>query len=169
MREVVNLEKIVGDHIISYKGSFYDKTDNTLNVIMELCQSNLRAIMMKQTFSREELLSFIVQIVSAFLELSSKGLMHLDLKPENILISGSDYFKICDFGCSQSTPRSVLSHYNTNIFGTFNYLAPELSSNYQGHYTKSSADVWSLGIILYEMVYRVLPFRTGKDRCVLHQ
>jgi len=65
-------------------------------------------------------------MVSAFLELSSKNLMHLDLKPENILIShvSDDYYKICDFGCSQISTKSKINEYEKDDFGTFNYLAP---------------------------------------------
>lgn len=97
---------------------------------MELGEKNLRGVMINQTFTQAELLSFILQMVSAFLELSRKGLMHLDLKPENILEITKGYYKICDFGCSQSSPKSILTHYSNNVFGTLNYLPPELLSNY---------------------------------------
>lgn len=60
-------------------------------------------------------MSFMVQIVSAFLELDSSSVMHLDLKPENILImsesSDIKHFVICDFGCSQKSVSAKFSKY----------------------------------------------------------
>lgn len=104
-------------------------------------------------------MSFIVQMNSAFLELLDKKLMHLDLKPENILISKTNpnYYKICDFGCAQIAIKSKMTKYNDSTFGTFNYLAPENYLDYHGKLTNTSADIWSLGVILYEMVYKKLP------------
>ena len=77
-------------------------------------------------YTKKELLMFIVQMVSAFLELSNKKIMHLDLKPENILVSksSSSLYKICDFGCAQIAVQSKLTKYKNEAFGTFNYLAP---------------------------------------------
>lgn len=51
-----------------------------------------------------------------------------------------------------------MSGYEVTAFGTFNYLAPEIHVNYQGIKTRNSADVWSLGITLYEMIFWRLPF-----------
>ena len=50
------------------------------------------------------------------------------------------------------------------MFGTFNYLAPEVFLNFQGQKTRSSADMWSLGIILYEMVFWRYPFPAQNDK-----
>lgn len=74
--------------------------------------------------SKQELLLFIVQVVSAFLELEKFNVMHLDLKPENILVASDGYYKICDFGCSQLAEKSRITRYNNDIFGTHNYMAP---------------------------------------------
>lgn len=86
--------------------------------------------------------------------------MHLDLKPQNILIANKEgtYFKLCDFGCSQISNYSKMSGYEVTAFGTFNYLAPEMHVSYDGEKTRNSADVWSLGVTLYEMIFWRLPF-----------
>jgi serine/threonine protein kinase len=80
-REVENLEKVENDHIIKYYTSIYDNSESTLNLIMELGSASLRTQIALKTYSRAELLSFIAQMTSAFLELLEKKLMHLDLKP----------------------------------------------------------------------------------------
>ena len=81
--------------------------------------------------------------------------MHLDLKPENILVANKEgtHYKLCDFGCSQLSEFSKMSGYEITSFGTFNYLAPEMHVSYEGEKTRSSADVWSLGVTLYEMIF----------------
>lgn len=53
MNEVMHLERIVGDHIITYKGCYFDEEDQTLNVIMELGQDNLRTVMNNKLFTEE--------------------------------------------------------------------------------------------------------------------
>ncbi len=115
------------------------------------------------------MLSFIVQMVSAFLDLDRKKLMHLDYKPENVLKAGKNgrYYKICDFGCAQISAISRMSGYEKSVFGTFNYLAPELLLNYKGKKTRNSADIWAFGITLYEMMFWRLPFtKKSNDKII---
>lgn len=95
--------------------------------------------------------------------------MHLDFKPENILLLDKEgkYFKICDFGCAQISNLSKLSGYEKSAFGTFNYLAPEVFLNYQGKKRRSSADIWALGVTLYEMIFWKLPFpKTNENELI---
>lgn len=160
-QEVNLLKDLENDHVISYKDSFYDSQDFNLNMVMEMCHDSLRGQMLDhKAFSIRKLESFLVQITSAFLALSSHNVMHLDLKPENILVASEegDYFKLCDFGCAQISNYSKMSGYEANAFGTFNYLAPEMHFNFGGEKTRSSADMWSLGVTLYEMIFWKLPF-----------
>jgi serine/threonine protein kinase len=134
------------------KDFFYDSSEFYLNIVLELCSGSLRNQLNKNhTYSEAELISFMTQIISAFLELENKKIMHLDLKPENILLADDDgkHYKICDFGCSQMSEISRLSGYETQVFGTFNYLAPEVYLNYKGSKHRNSADIWAFGITLY--------------------
>jgi serine/threonine protein kinase len=56
-----------------------------------------------------------------------------------------------------------MTKYDNQLFGTFNYLAPENYLHYQGKLTNTSADIWSLGVILYEMIYKRLPLEVDRD------
>merc|ERR1711874_497952 len=80
-------------------------------------------------------------------------IIHRDLKPDNILFDGENNIKIGDFGLSEEfTPGEKLS----SFCGTAEYMAPEV---FQGHkFDGPKVDVWSLGIMLYEMLTATLPF-----------
>ena len=81
-----------------------------------------------------------------------QGLIHRDIKPENILIKDGNIIKICDFGwCVQS---DGMQQRNT-FCGTLEYMAPEMIQNKNHNHT---LDIWSLGILLYELVHGRAPF-----------
>ncbi|ETW38949.1 TKL protein kinase [Plasmodium falciparum Tanzania (2000708)] len=97
--------------------------------------------------------------ITAFMSfLHNKGIMHCDLKSSNILISITRDIKICDFGLS------VFNKYNKpkylGIVGTYQWTAPEVLRS-EG-YTKE-ADIYSFGVILWEMIHRKIPFSDMKN------
>ena len=79
------------------------------------------------------------------------NLLHRDIKPENILLDSSSVPKLSDFGWS-----ALVKNKSRNTFcGTFEYMAPEMYENEE--YT-FSVDVWSIGILLYELLHKRSPF-----------
>jgi len=87
-----------------------------------------------------------------------QGLIHRDIKPENILIKEGNIIKICDFGwCVQSDANNM----RNTFCGTLEYMAPEMISNKAHNHT---LDIWSLGILLYELVHGKAPFTGSHPR-----
>lgn len=86
--------------------------------------------------------------------LHENHLVHRDLKPENILITKKDTVKLCDFGCCVD----IRSGFRETFCGTFEYMAPEIIKELPYN---QAVDIWSLGILLYEMLHGHSPFCTG--------
>ena len=106
------------------------------------------------------------QLVCGMYYVHSQGVVHRDLKPENILVTHDDVCKITDFGLSNVQNTDTFGQVPNNLnmktcCGTPYYVAPEVVTKKEG-YNGFTADVWSLGIILYVMVVGDLPF-TAKD------
>jgi len=113
-----------------------------------------------------EVLDVAIQCASALSAAHSTGIVHRDLKPENIMIRFDGIVKILDFGLAklteQLTPGSVDTEAPTSlktspgvVIGTVAYMAPEQA---RGIDIDARADIWSLGVVLYELVAGCLPF-----------
>ena len=110
--------------------------------------------------------NYFQQLVVGLNYVHSQGVVHRDLKPENILITHDDVCKITDFGLSNVQNTDTMGQVPPNMnmqtcCGTPYYVAPEVVTRKSG-YNGFTADVWSLGIILYVMLLGDLPF-TAKD------
>jgi calcium/calmodulin-dependent protein kinase I len=106
------------------------------------------------------------QLATALYYLHTFGIAHRDLKPENILMfddSDTATCKIVDFGLSKIIGPSESS---TDPFGTLSYVAPEVLL--QKPYGRE-VDIWSLGVIAYMLLCRVLPFDDEDDREIARQ
>jgi serine/threonine protein kinase len=80
----------------------------------------------------------------------SRNIIHRDIKPGNILIFDEDRLKLADFGFTKVMNPNAL---NDTHVGTQGYLAPEINANSPTHYP--GTDIWSLGVVLHDMMYGV--------------
>ncbi len=103
----------------------------------------------------DRLSDFVLQICSALDYIHQRGIIHFDLKPGNIMVNEQEYIKILDFGLASRISGSE----KITAKGTLEYMAPEMLL---GERVDSRADLYSLGIILFELIAGRLPFEQGE-------
>src|SRR5437588_2236941 len=124
----------------------------------------------KEPLPLNTILKIGVQVAEALSAAHAAGIIHRDIKPENIMIRRDGYAKVLDFGLAKlSEPPAVATgssgsedatriQFNTNpgvVMGTVSYMSPEQA---RGNPTDARTDIWSLGVVLYEMLARKVPF-----------
>ncbi|MFN0246806.1 MAG: protein kinase domain-containing protein [Kofleriaceae bacterium] len=126
-------------------------------IVTELVEGrDLAARLATSRLSLVEIVDIFGQVCDGVAAAHAAGIVHRDLKPANILV-GNVGVKVADFGLAQlGTDTSILTLTRTNIaMGTFHYLAPEQRKD--AHAVDHRADIWALGVILYEMLTGELP------------
>src|SRR6478736_1407223 len=127
----------------------------------------LRQRLMRGRIEVGETVDVAIQVANALVAAHETGIVHRDIKPENIMLRPDGYVKVLDFGIAKlaeqqvplTTPRDeALSLVETNlgsILGTVRYMSPEQAC---GGQVDNTTDIWSLGVVLYEMVTGNAPF-----------
>jgi serine/threonine-protein kinase len=131
----------------------------------------LRTRMRGKKLSLADTLDIALQVASALVAAHAAGIVHRDIKPENIMVRPDGLIKVLDFGIAKyAEPRRAYDAEESwvrtatgAVVGTTAYMSPEQA---RGQEVDARADIWSLGVILYEMVARRLPFpgKTPTDR-----
>lgn len=99
-------------------------------------------------------LFFMTQILRAVQHAHDKGIVHRDIKPQNIILLKNGNIKVTDFGIARFS-RSETRTLTEQAIGSVHYIAPEQA---KGEYTDEKADIYSLGVVLYEMLAGSVPF-----------
>src|SRR5437773_2526434 len=126
----------------------------------------LRALLARGRMNLHEALEIALQVASALAAAHETGVVHRDIKPENIMLRPDGYAKVLDFGIAKLTeqhPGSDSHEIGTTtlqtqpglLLGTAHYMSPEQA---RGQTVDARSDIWSLGVVLYEMVGGVPPF-----------
>ena len=158
LNEVRILASINSPYVISYKESFIDETDQTLNIIMEyaddgdLYQKIKLYIKNKTFFMEHDIWRIFIQITKGLHDLHEYNILHRDLKSANVFLFKNGMAKLGDLNVSKITTRG-LGYTQT---GTPYYASPEVWKD-KPYNLKS--DIWSLGCVFYELIMLTTPFK----------
>jgi predicted Ser/Thr protein kinase len=137
----------------------FGRTEEFFYFMMEYVDgANLRALMRDGTLTPQKTLRIVPQICRALQFAHDEGIVHRDIKPENILVDKKERVKIADFGLAKLLGRTAeeLSLTGTGqLMGTLGYMAPEQLR--EAHRVDHRADIYSLGVVFYEMLTGKLP------------
>lgn len=128
--------------------------NNIYYIVMEYVEGYTlkELIKNKVPFSNEEAIGIAIQISAALENAHSNNIIHKDIKPQNILVTKDGVVKVTDFGIARTITSTTIT---TDTMGSVHYFSPEQA---RGGYVDNRSDIYSLGIIIYEMVTGKLPF-----------
>lgn len=130
--------------------------DNLYYIVMELIQGKT----LKEIITEDGILSWkwsvniAIQIASALETAHKNNIIHRDIKPHNIIITEDGIAKVTDFGIAKAVSNSTITAFGTTI-GSVHYFSPEHA---RGGFTDAKSDLYSLGIVMYEMLTGRVPF-----------
>jgi serine/threonine protein kinase len=136
---------------------FTGKDRSRIYMVMEWCDGRLlRRILDEGLISQDRAIRIATGVLKALEYIHTNGVVHRDLKPENIMVDENDNIKLIDFGIAGDTSSRRLTYANfTATLGTPNYISPEQVKGKRGD---GRSDLFSMGVILYEMLTGKLPF-----------
>ncbi|MFA5833606.1 MAG: protein kinase [Bacteroidota bacterium] len=143
----------------------FEEADGKQFIAMEYVEGmTLRQRMALTPLSLDEIIDVTINIIAALKEAHNKGIVHRDIKPDNIMITNQHQVKVMDFGLAKLKDSIFKTRKSVRV-GTLAYLAPE---QILGKEINSQTDIFALGVVLYEMTTRRLPFRGEHEAAVMY-
>jgi serine/threonine protein kinase len=167
-KELDCMKKCECENSVKFYTNF--ESENNYNIIMELCDSDLSSELAKHPngFNLEEVRYIMSQLNNAFKKLNENNLIHRDLKLGNILVTYTDEKKtkfipkLCDYGFSKELNKTTTETH----LGTPATMAPEIMKNQK---YDSKVDLWSVGVIIYQLLFNKLPYPGYKEEAILEK
>ncbi|MFZ5816732.1 MAG: Stk1 family PASTA domain-containing Ser/Thr kinase [Bacillota bacterium] len=154
-REAQNAASLSHPNIVQ----IYDvgEENDTYYIVMELVTGKtLKAVIQEQgPLPVTEAARIAIEIADALAHAHAQRIVHRDIKPHNILIARDGRVKVTDFGIARATTTDTVTH-TGSIMGSAHYFSPEQAN---GQPTGEKSDLYSLGVVLYEMVTGTVPFQ----------
>jgi len=153
-REAKSAAQLVHPNIIG----IYDVIDDGADqyIVMEyVAGKTLKALMEDYRIEPKAALQITMQLASALSQAHKRNIIHCDIKPQNILMDDSMTPKIADFGIAKMVTGQTMVFNGSNVMGSVHYISPEQAS---GEPVTAASDIYSLGIVLFEMLTGKVPF-----------
>ena len=142
-----------------------EETEDEMFIVMELIDGvELKNKIISHTIPTDEAIRISIQIAEGLEAAHKKGIVHRDIKSSNIMISNDDKVKIMDFGLAKVIGGSQLTQMGSAI-GTVAYMSPEQA---KGKTVDQRTDLWSLGVVFYEMLTGSQPFKGDYEQAIIY-
>jgi serine/threonine-protein kinase len=124
----------------------------------------LKAKITKRPLQLKEVVDIATQISAGLSKAHEAGIIHRDIKPANIIVTKEGEVKIVDFGLAKLSGQTKLTKPGSTL-GTISYMSPE---QLRGEKVDSRSDIWSLGVVIYEMITGQLPFKGDYEQAITY-
>ncbi len=142
-----------------------EEAEGEVFIVMACCEGvSLKARIAERLLKLDEALDIAIQIGEGLRAAHAKGIVHRDVKPANAIVSRTGQVKLTDFGLAHLAGRSRLTK-SGFLLGTPAYMSPEQIG---GEPADARTDIWSLGVVLYEMVCGRAPFQGEVEQAATH-
>ena len=143
----------------------FDETEEKTFISMAYIEGeSLKKKIESGPFEIYEALRIAIQAAEGLQEAHKKGVVHRDIKSANIMVTEKDQAKIMDFGLARVTGTTLVTKEGMTM-GTIAYMSPQQA---RGEEVDQRTDIWSLGVVLYEMFSGQLPFKGEHDQAVIY-
>jgi TolB-like protein/predicted Ser/Thr protein kinase len=143
----------------------FDQADETSFISMAYIDGqSLRKKIKAGSLGLEEALEIAEQVAEGLQEAHKKGIVHRDIKSANIMVTDRGQAKIMDFGLARLTESTLVTQEGMTM-GTVTYMSPEQA---RGKEVDHRTDIWSLGVVLYEMLTGKLPFKGEHEQAIVY-
>jgi serine/threonine protein kinase len=142
-----------------------EANDGRMFICMALYEGGTLAEKIKEgPLNMEEVIDISIQVAQGMDKVHRKGIIHRDIKPQNLILTLDGVVKIVDFGLAKLVGQKDLTREGITV-GTVGYMSPEQA---RGGEIDQQTDIWSLGVVIYEMVTGQLPFNGEYAQAVIY-
>ena len=141
-----------------------EEADDKAYISMAFIEGQVLRGKIKSGLQAEEVLDIAIQVTEGLEEAHKKGIVHRDIKSANIMVTEKGQAKIMDFGLAKVYGSTLMTREGTTM-GTVAYMSPEQA---RGEPVDHRTDIWSLGVVLYEMLSSQLPFKGEHETSLMY-